>query len=54
MVHLGNVCHSPLAEGILKPKIDSYNIFVDSAGTGYWFIGNKLNPRSIQVAKNIK
>jgi len=34
MVCLGNICRSPLAEGILKSKIDNEKIFVDSAGTG--------------------
>jgi len=51
MVCLGNICRSPLAEGILKSKIDSDNIFVDSAGTGHWHVGNKPDPRSIEVAK---
>ena len=51
MVCLGNICRSPLAEGILKSKIDSNNIFVDSAGTGHWHIGKTPDPRSIEVAK---
>lgn len=51
MVCLGNICRSPLAEGILKSKIDSNNVFVDSAGTGHWHIGKKPDPRSIEVAK---
>ena len=51
MVCLGNICRSPLAEGILKSKIDSNNVFVDSAGTGNWHIGKKPDPRSIEVAK---
>ena len=50
MVCLGNICRSPLAEGILKSKIDSDNIFVDSAGTGHWHVGNTPDPRSIKVA----
>ena len=51
MVCLGNICPSPLAEGILKSKIDSNNVYVDSAGTGHWHIGKKPDPRSIEVAK---
>lgn len=51
MVCLGNICRSPLAEGILKSKIDSNNVYVDSAGTGHWHIGKKPDPRSIEVAK---
>ena len=51
MVCLGNICRSPLAEGILKSKIDASNILVDSAGTGHWHIGHQPDPRSIEVAK---
>ena len=51
MVCLGNICRSPLAEGILKSKVDSLNILVDSAGTGHWHIGYRPDPRSIEVAK---
>ena len=52
MVCLGNICRSPLAEGILKSKLpndDTY--FVDSAGTGDYHIGKKPDSRSIAVAK---
>jgi len=51
MVCLGNICRSPLAEGILKSKVDASNVLVDSAGTGHWHIGNKPDSRSIEVAK---
>lgn len=51
MVCLGNICRSPLAEGILKSKVDSSKIYVDSAGTGSWHVGNSPDPRSIEVAK---
>lgn len=50
MVCLGNICRSPLAEGILKSKITSQNIKVDSAGTASYHIGAKPDSRSIQVA----
>lgn len=50
MVCLGNICRSPLAEGILQSKIDSKKILVDSAGTGGWHVGNKPDSRSIAVA----
>jgi len=52
MVCLGNICRSPLAEGILKSKIDINKIFVDSAGTGHWHVGQLPDPRSIEVAKS--
>ena len=50
MVCLGNICRSPLAEGILKSKVNSKKIFVDSAGTSAWHIGKSPDPRSIEVA----
>jgi len=51
MVCLGNICRSPLAEGILKTKLDTDKIFVDSAGTGNYHIGQKPDERSIKIAK---
>lgn len=51
MVCLGNICRSPLAEGILQHKVDPEKVFVDSAGTGGFHIGNKPDARSIDVAK---
>ncbi len=52
MVCLGNICRSPLAEGILKSKVDSTITFVDSAGTVGYHVGNPPDPRSIKVAHN--
>ncbi|PIF01336.1 MAG: protein-tyrosine-phosphatase [Maribacter sp.] len=49
MVCLGNICRSPLAEGILQSKVDNHNIYVDSAGTGSYHIGSKPDSRSIAV-----
>lgn len=51
MVCLGNICRSPLAEGILKSKIDTSKILVDSAGTGDWHVGQEPDNRSIAVGK---
>lgn len=51
MVCLGNICRSPLAEGILKSKVDPDKVFVDSAGTGHWHVGHLPDERSIDVAK---
>lgn len=50
MVCLGNICRSPLAEGILQSKVDTEKIFVDSAGTGGYHIGERPDERSIKVA----
>lgn len=51
MVCLGNICRSPLAEGILQSKVDSDSVFVDSAGTAGYHVGNPPDKRSIAVAK---
>jgi protein-tyrosine phosphatase len=50
MVCLGNICRSPLAEGILASKLPSSDFLVDSSGTGAWHVGNKPDQRSIDVA----
>lgn len=52
MVCLGNICRSPLAEGIMQNKINAKQLDwqVDSAGTGAWHVGNLPDPRSIDVA----
>jgi protein-tyrosine phosphatase len=52
MVCLGNICRSPLAEGILKSKVDPTKIQVASAGTAGYHVGNPPDPRSIKVAKD--
>lgn len=51
MVCLGNICRSPLAEGILKSKVFSFKTRVDSAGTAAYHSGEKPDRRSIAVAK---
>lgn len=41
MVCLGNICRSPIAEGVMKDKINKYSLpwTVDSAGTESYHIG---------------
>ena len=51
MVCLGNICRSPLAEGILASKLSKKKFIVDSAGTGSWHIGHSPDIRSIATAK---
>ncbi len=53
MVCLGNICRSPLAEGIMQHKIDQrgLNWTIDSAGTGSWHVGERPDPRSIAIAQ---
>jgi protein-tyrosine phosphatase len=52
MVCLGNICRSPLAEGILKDKIkkNKLNIQVDSCGFEYEHLGCQPDYRAIQIA----
>lgn len=53
MVCLGNICRSPLAEGILKAKLPRDSFTVDSAGTGAWHVGSAPDVRSVAVAKDM-
>ena len=50
MVCLGNICRSPLAEGILKNKLPKNNFRVDSVGTVGYHIGQAPDSRSIEIA----
>ena len=52
MVCLGNICRSPLAEGILQNKTLDLNVEVDSAGTASYHLGKSPDPRSVQIAKD--
>ncbi|QDG75467.1 low molecular weight protein-tyrosine-phosphatase [Labrenzia sp. PHM005] len=53
-VCLGNICRSPLAEGVFRDAVHKAgltdHIHIDSAGTGAWHAGNPPDPRSIEVA----
>ena len=53
MVCLGNICRSPLAEGIMQQKIDSFGIEaeVDSAGFEAFHTGDAPDERAIKVAR---
>ncbi len=51
MVCLGNICRSPLAEGILASKLPKDKFHIDSAGTGNYHIGKQPDSRSIATAK---
>lgn len=51
MVCLGNICRSPLAEGILKSKVNPDFVVVDSAGTSAVHEGELPDPRSIEIAQ---
>lgn len=54
MVCLGNICRSPLAEGLLihlaREREFGGRLLVDSCGTGDWHVGTPPDPRSQAVA----
>ena len=51
-VCLGNICRSPLAEGVLRAVFAERgkDLVIDSAGTGGWHAGEEPDRRSIAVA----
>lgn len=53
-VCMGNICRSPLAEGIFTHITETvqqqHRFHVDSAGTGGWHAGNPPDPRSMEIA----
>jgi protein-tyrosine phosphatase len=54
MVCLGNICRSPLAEGIMQHLADENGLDwqIDSAGTGSWHVGEGPDRRSTRAAHN--
>ncbi len=48
---MGNICRSAMAEGILRDKIQKYNLplTVDSAGTHRYHQGEKYDRRAREV-----
>ena len=54
-VCLGNICRSPLAEGVFRNLVDeaglSDRFLIDSAGTGSWHVGERPDARAAMVAK---
>ncbi len=52
MVCLGNICRSPLAEGILRKKAEEHalQLKIDSAGTSNFHIGENPDNRTIKNA----
>ena len=49
-VCMGNICRSPMAEAVLRTKLDraglSAQVVVDSAGTGSWHVGDPADQRT--------
>lgn len=54
-VCLGNICRSPLAEGVFAARAEArgltHRFHIDSAGTGRWHVGEAPDPRAMAVAK---
>ncbi len=53
MVCLGNICRSPLAEGIMRNKIQNRNLSanVESVGTANYHVGDDADARSVEVGR---
>ncbi len=53
MVCYGNICRSPLAQGILERKVEERDLDweIDSAATAAYHVGEPPDERSIQVAR---
>ena len=53
-VCLGNICRSPMAEGILRHKAEKYGLKlkIDSVGTGSWHAGENPDKRATKTAKD--
>lgn len=54
MVCLGNICRSPMADGLLRRKVKEHNlnVLVDSAGTANYHVGSQPDHRMIETAKS--
>jgi protein-tyrosine phosphatase len=54
-VCLGNICRSPMAEGVFKHVLKERNLIqyfeLDSAGTGAYHIGSNPDPRAVQTCR---
>jgi len=52
-VCLGNICRSPIAEGVAHRLADEHDldITIDSAGTGSWHIGEAPCEHSVTVSR---
>lgn len=53
-VCLGNICRSPMAEGVFRDLVSreglENEIEIDSAGTGSWHIGKTPDPRGMRAS----
>lgn len=53
-VCLGNICRSPLAQGVLEHHAQTRavrgKLTIESCGTGGWHVGSPPDPRTVRVA----
>ncbi len=52
VVCLGNICRSPMGQGVIEKRAVQAGLAVevDSAGLGAWHVGNPPNPRGLKAA----
>jgi protein-tyrosine phosphatase len=55
-VCLGNICRSPMAEGIFRRAAEDQGVLdlfeIDSAGLGHWHVGQAPDPRAQNAVRN--
>ena len=53
MVCLGNICRSPMADGLMRKKVQEHklDVYVDSAGTANYHVGGAPDVRMTETAK---
>ena len=55
-VCLGNICRSPMAEAVLRARIDDVGlsdlVIVDSAGTSRYHVGENADPRALATLRD--
>ena len=54
MVCLGNICRSPMADGLMRKKVSNHKlqVTVDSAGTANYHVGGAPDTRMTATARN--
>lgn len=53
----GNICRSPMAEALMRHKLDLLQVGadyeIDSAGTGSWHVGENADPRTLAILSQL-
>lgn len=56
VVCTGNICRSPMAEHMIRAAAEEaglFEVFVTSAGTSNWEVGNPIDPRALAVLREL-